>query len=414
MKILFIHQSFPGQYEHLVNALAQQGEHTLLALTINTPTQPIPPKLKLIRYKLKRGNAANVHPLAQETESKVIRAEACAEAAHKLKKQGFVPDLICAHPGWGESLFMRDIWPNSPILNYQEFYYAAEGTDCDFDPELQPESPWEAKAKVRMKNAYLQLALEASSWNVTPTNFQRSSFPNHWQKRISTIHDGIRTDLACPKENPSALKLSDGSKINPGDQLITFVNRTLEPYRGCHTFIRAIPKIQELCPNARILIVGKTEGVSYGSKCPNGEWKEQFLSEIDGQYNPASVRFCGALNYADFLNVLQLSKAHVYLTYPFVLSWSLLEAMSTGCAVIGSDTAPVQELIDHGHNGLLVNFFSPKELAESIALVLKDRALASQLGQSARKTILTRYDLSKCLPLHIGLMQLVASGSING
>lgn len=412
MKILFIHQSFPGQYLHIVHALAQQKEHTLVALSIHPPDRSLPPQLKLIRYGLSRGNAEGVHPLAQETEAKVIRAEACAKAAHKLKKQGFLPDLICAHPGWGESLFISDIWPTSPILNYQEFYYAAEGTDCDFDPELQTKSPWEAKAKVRMKNAYLLLALEASSWNVTPTAFQRSSFPNHWQQRMSTIHDGIRTDLACPNPNPATLKLEDGIEINPGDQLITFVNRTLEPYRGCHTFIRAIPLIQELCPNAKILIVGRTKGVSYGSACPNGEWKDRFLEEISGQYNPELVHFCGHLNYNSFIKALQLSQAHVYLTYPFVLSWSFLEAMSAGCAVIGSNTAPVQEVIDNGNNGLLVDFFSPSAVANNIAEILRDRSLAAHLGKAARNTVLEKYSLDKCLTQHLSLMQLVARGSL--
>ena len=412
MKILFIHQSFPGQYIHIVNSLAQDPNNTLIALSINASNQPVPTQVKLIRYTLKRGNGKDTHPLAMETESKVIRAEACAEAAYALKKQGFVPDLICAHPGWGESLFMKDIWPHSPILSYQEFYYAAEGTDCDFDPELQQDSPWEAKAKIRMKNAYLQLALEASTWNVTPTNFQRSSFSNYWQNRISTIHDGIRTDLACPNPKPSAVELPDGTLLQPNKPLITFVNRTLEPYRGCHTFIRAIPHIQDLCPDSNILIVGETEGVSYGSVCPKGEWKDRFMSEIEGNYDPSRVLFSGSLPYKSFLKVMQISQAHVYLTYPFVLSWSLLEAMSSGCAVIGSNTAPVREAIKHGHNGLLVDFFSPVDVAENVALLLKDRALATKLGKAARETVLSHFSLDKCLPHHLSLIKLVASGSL--
>ncbi|KGG27069.1 putative glycosyltransferase [Prochlorococcus sp. MIT 0702] len=409
---MFVHQSFPGQYLHLVNALAKQSEHKIVALTINPPSDCLPPGLQLVRYSLGRGNSADVHPLAMETESKVIRGEACARAAHSLKEQGFMPDLICAHPGWGESLFLSDIWPQVPILSYQEFYYKAEGSDSDFDPEFQSDAPWEIRAKVRMKNAYLQLALESSTWNVTPTAFQRSSFPVQWQQKISTIHDGIRTDLAYPNKNVAPIQLSEGRQINPTDQLITFVNRTLEPYRGCHTFIRAIPRIQQLCPHAKILIVGQTSGVSYGKVCPGGEWKDQFLAEIDGQYDPDLVLFSGSMVYEKFLRVLQLSKVHVYLTYPFVLSWSLLEAMSSGCAVVASDTLPVREVIQHGVNGLLVDFFSPNDVADYVSDLIHDRALAVQLGLAARHLVLDRYSLEKCLPRHLSLLQLVGTGSL--
>ncbi|WP_241466583.1 MULTISPECIES: glycosyltransferase [unclassified Prochlorococcus] len=395
-----------------MNALAKQSEHKIVALTINPPSDCLPPGLQLVRYSLGRGNSADVHPLAMETESKVIRGEACARAAHSLKEQGFMPDLICAHPGWGESLFLSDIWPQVPILSYQEFYYKAEGSDSDFDPEFQSDAPWEIRAKVRMKNAYLQLALESSTWNVTPTAFQRSSFPVQWQQKISTIHDGIRTDLAYPNKNVAPIQLSEGRQINPTDQLITFVNRTLEPYRGCHTFIRAIPRIQQLCPHAKILIVGQTSGVSYGKVCPGGEWKDQFLAEIDGQYDPDLVLFSGSMVYEKFLRVLQLSKVHVYLTYPFVLSWSLLEAMSSGCAVVASDTLPVREVIQHGVNGLLVDFFSPNDVADYVSDLIHDRALAVQLGLAARHLVLDRYSLEKCLPRHLSLLQLVGTGSL--
>ena len=397
-----------------MNALAKQRQHTLVALSIHPPNRPLPTNLTLVRYGLNRGNSQDIHSLAQETESKVIRGEACARAAYKLKQEGFIPDLICAHPGWGESLFMQDIWPNAAILSYQEFYYSSENSDSDFDAEFQKQSTWEDKAKVRMKNAYLQLTLESSSWNVTPTAFQRNSFPNHWKNRISTIHDGVNTYLACPNPNPEAINIPKYGIIKQGDPLITFVNRTLEPYRGCHTFIRAIPKIQLMCPEAIILIVGKTKGVSYGRNCPKGEWKDYFLTEIEGKYNPKQVVFCGDLSYDLFLKVLQLSQAHVYLTYPFVLSWSLLEAMSTGCSVIASNTAPLQDVIRHEYNGLLVDFFSPEDLAENIALILKNPSLATQLGREARKTILESYSLDSCLPRHLSLIDLVASGSMPG
>ena len=413
MNILFIHQNFPGQYRHVVRALPVSANRKLVALGVEALQEPIPDGVQAIRYGIHRGNASDVHPWALETETKVIRGEACANTAHQLRQAGFSPQLICAHPGWGESLFLREIWPEAPILHYQEFFYQSRGFDLDFDPATQGAISWQRAARGQMKNAALQLALEASSWNVCPTSFQRSTFPAHWQESISAIHDGIDTKAAKPNPSVQPLKLPDRSRLRRGEPLITFVNRSIEPYRGCHTFIRAIPELQRRCPKARIVIVGRDTGVSYGAVCPDGEWKDLFLGEIEGQYDPSRVHFTGPLPYGPFLHLLQLSQAHVYLTYPFVLSWSLLEAMSTQCPIVGSATAPVQEVIQHGHNGLLVDFFDHQALAESVAELLQKRDLAETLGRNARATILKDYSLEQCLPRHLALMELVASGALN-
>ena len=415
MRVLFVHQNFPGQYIHIVQRLAQMGQHQLIALGINKLdfNRPLPTSLQHFRYPLDRGNTDGIHPLVKETETKVIRAEGCARAAQQMKDQGFIPDLICAHPGWGEALFLKAIWPDSPLLCYQEFFYNAYGFDSNFDPEFDRDWTWQAQARLNMKNAYLHLTLEQADWNVSPTHFQASSFPNHWQQRISVIHDGVDIERAVPRPNPPPMKLPDGTELHKGDPIITFVNRHLEPYRGCHTFLRAIPELQQHCPDARIVIVGDPKGVSYGAACSEGEWKDRFLAEIDGRYDPSRVHFTGTLPYAQFLPLLQLSACHVYLTYPFVLSWSLLEAMACGCAVVGSDTAPVREAITHGMNGLLVDFFSPGDLAAAVAELLQDRERAEAFGVEARRTVERTYDLNVCVQRQLALMDLVASGSIN-
>ncbi len=413
MRILFIHQNFPGQYRYILRALEASTSAQLVGLGVEAPQEPLPKNVRALRYGIQRSNTPGIHPWVLETETKVIRGEACAAAAHELAKQGYAPSLICAHPGWGESLFLREIWPEAPILHYQEFYYQSLGFDLDFDPATQGANSWQKAARGQMKNAALQLALEASSWNVCPTSFQRSTFPAHWQESISVIHDGIDTNAAKPNPSVQALTLPDGIKLRRGEPIITFVNRSIEPYRGCQTLIRAIPELQRRCPRARIVIVGRETGVSYGALCPEGEWKDLFLREIEGTYDPSRVHFTGQLPYADFLQLLQLSQAHVYLTYPFVLSWSLLEAMSTQCAVVGSATAPVQEVVRHGHNGLLVDFFDHQALAESVAELLANRDLAETLGSNARVTILKDYSLEKCVPRHLALMELVASGALN-
>lgn len=414
MKILFVHQGFPGQYIHVLRHLAAARQHTLVGIGMVPRPDGLPEEVTYLRYGVQRGNGKDVHPLALETESKLIRAEGCARVAHQLREKGFVPQLICCHPGWGEGLFLKDIWPEAGLLTYQEFFYNPQGFDYDFDPEFKESSKeaWPALAKLRMKTANQLLHLQASDWCVTATEFQRSSFPSIWQPRISVIHEGVDTQRVAPDPEVAPLNLRDGTSIRRGEPIVTFVNRRIEPYRGCHTFLRSLPMLQQLHPEARVVIVGEEQGVSYGADAPGGSWKTIFLKEVEGQIDPSRVHFTGPLPYDAFLQLLKISAVHVYLTYPFVLSWSLLEAMSSACAVVGSATPPVQEVVEDGVNGLLVDFFSPGDLAKAIADLLRDRERAARLGQAAREMVLSRYRLDQCIGQQLALMQLVAGGSL--
>ena len=414
MKILFIHQNFPGQYLHILRRLSRLGGHQVIGLGLcKVSPGSIPSDVRYFQYQLSQGNGQGVHHLAREMESKVIRAEGVARAASRLSDQGFDPDLICVHPGWGEAMFLRTVWPDVPVLCYQEFFYREHGFDANFDPEFLGERcDWDYSARIIMKNAYLQVTLDQAAWNISPTHFQASSFPEHWHRKISVIHDGVDLQQARPNPSPAPLQLPDGTVLEKGQPIVTFVNRCLEPYRGCHTFIRAIPELQRQHPEARIVVVGRTKGVSYGAVCPDGEWGDRFLAEIKGQYDPSRVHFTGTLPYEQFIPLLQLSACHVYLTYPFVLSWSLLEAMGCGCAVVGSDTAPVREVIRHGQNGVLVNFFSPTDLAAAVVEILNDPERAAAFGVAARETVERTYELNACVTRQLALMDLVASRSI--
>ncbi len=413
MRILFVHQNFPGQYIHILRALAAQGGHQLVGMKLVSPGETLPKMagVQVVGYSLGRGSSDQVHPWVGDLEAKVIRGEACAAALAQLLAKGFRPDLICAHAGWGECLFFKDLLPEVPLLTYQEFFYRARGLDLDFDPEFQAELSWRDCARSRLKTANPLLNLISSDWCVTPTHFQQQTYPERWRGQISVIHDGI--DLAAIQRAASTqeLALPDGTLLKAGEPTVTFVNRRLEPCRGCHTFLRAVPEILTSHPEARIVIVGRTTGVSYGVPSPDGEWKDVLLREIEGRYDPSRLHFTGPIPHGSFVQLLRLSAVHVYLTYPFVLSWSLLEALASGCAVVGSATAPVQEVIRHGVNGLLVDFFSPGDLAVAVGELLASPERRRALGAAAAAGA-AAYGLDRCVPRHLALMEMVASRSL--
>ena len=403
MNILFVHQNFPGQFKHLAPYLKRAG-HEVKALGLGGAGLP---EVPLLRYALRRGPGTDTHPLASDFEAKVIRGEACALAAAQLRSQGLHPDLIISNPGWGESLFLRDIWPAARQLALLEFHYSATGLDVGFDPEFGGNT-LASDARVRCKNASRLLVLDDMDWGLCPTEFQRSTIPAVYQPRTSVIFDGIDTAQVCP--DASASLVVDGRTLRAGDEIITFVNRNLEPYRGYHRFMRALPDILRRRPKALVVIVGG-DGVSYGASAPAGtSWKQLYLDEVRDQLDMSRVIYTGRMAYGDYLRLLQVSACHVYLTYPFVLGWSCVEALASGALVVGSQTAPVQEVIQHGVNGLLVDFFDTQALADQVVDVLDKPQQHTALRQAARVQAVQRYDLANvCLPQQLQLLQRVAA-----
>ena len=400
MKILFIHQNFPGQFKHLAPALAKSG-HDVAALCMRDIQARILEGVTIYRYKLNRGNSKNTHPWLIDYESKIIRGEACMRAAISLRDQGYAPDIVICHPGWGESLFIKEVWPSTRLKIYCEFFYHSTGFDVGFDPEFQSKNIEDA-ARVTLKNANTLLHFESASAALCPTEWQAGTFPEYFRNKISVIHDGIDTELLKPGSS-AYLKLSSGHIIKQTDEVVTYVNRNLEPYRGIHIFIRSLPEILKKKPNCQVVIVGKESGSGYGviSK-DNRSWKATYMEEISDQLTREDlnrVHFLGPVEYETLLRVYQISSVHVYLTYPFVLSWSLLEAMSSGCCVVASSTGPVKDAISDGVNGRLIDFFDHNELSSQVVNLLGDDAQRSEFSRCARETISDRYDLrSVCLP----------------
>ncbi|MFD1508975.1 glycosyltransferase [Lacimonas salitolerans] len=411
MDILFIHQNFPGQYKHLAPALAKAG-HRCIALTLRVKEATTWNGVRVIPYAVKRGSGQNVHPWVVDFETKVVRAEACFAAARQLREQGFTPDIIVAHPGWGESMFLRDVWPSARIGLYQELYHRATWPHLNFDPEFEKGDPDAGLLRIRLKNLNNLVHLPVGDMGISPTEFQANTFPSPYREKISVIHDGIHTDQVVPNAD-AVLELPDGSKVTRNDEVITFVNRNLEPYRGYHIFMRALPQLLKERPNAQVLIVGGDE-VSYGSSPPKGQtWKQIFIDEVRGKIstpNWSRVHFLGRIPYDQFLSLLQVSRVHVYLTYPFVLSWSLFEAMSVGAAIVASDTGPLHEAITPGKTGDLVDFFDGDALVAQVSALLDDPERRAAYGGAARDFVRSNYDLSTiCLPRQMDWINRLAA-----
>ncbi len=407
--ILFVHQNFPGQYKHLAPALAKM--ENIDAYSISKEDKSLP-NIKHYKYKINKGNTPGVNTLTVEFETKMIRAKAVADLCLEMKKEGIIPDVILSHPGWGESFLLKEVWPDAKFLNYFEFYYNTKDSDIDFDlKETQrPNYDFDLITKLRARNAPFLSAFLQSDSMITPTEFQKSTAPEIFKDRISVVHEGIDTKQIKP--NPDAnlrFKNETNGKvenITKKDKVITFVNRNLEPYRGYHIFMRSLPEIIKKNPDAYILIVGGDQ-VSYGATPKEGSYKDIYYNEIKDKIpKDNKIRFCGVVPYNIYLNLIGISSVHVYLTYPFVLSWSMLEAMSMETLIIGSKTKPVEEIIKDKKNGLLVDFFDHKGLASKVNEVLSNPDQYSSIKKEARKTIIDNYDLeSICLPKQIEIFK---------
>lgn len=420
MKILLIHQNFPAQFKHLAPELVRRG-HDVVALTMRGGEPWSWQGVKVRPYAAGRGSTAGIHPWVSDLETKVIRGEACVRAAVALKQEGFTPDVVLAHPGWGESLFVKEVWPNARLAIYCEFFYHTTGADTGFDPEF-PVDPLHNACRLQLKNVNALLHMRQACAGVAPTHWQASTFPEEFRSRITVVHDGIDTVQLAPRADARlGLKTKAGQDLSltRADEIVTFVNRNLEPYRGYHVFMRGLPDLLRRRPNARVVLVGG-DGVSYGAAPPSTKavdgkasaprsWRQIFQDEVRDQISPqdwSRVHFVGNLPYPEFISLLQISSVHVYLTYPFVLSWSLMEAMSLGCAIVASDTPPVREMLRHQETGLLVDFFDHAALVEQVCTLLDNPTLRQRLGQAARAHVVAHHDLrSQCLPRQLAWVE---------
>jgi len=410
MKILLIHQNFPGQYKHLAPVLVSKG-HQVVALTPKVEKPVNWNGVQVVPYKITGRSTPGVHAWLGDFETKLLRGEACYNGALALKEQGFEPDIIMAHHGWGESLFLKDVWPKARMGLYCELYHLSEHPFLNFDPEFPTKAPGRDALRIRLKNLNNRLHSEVMDAGISPTHFQADTFPPLYRDRITVSHDGVNTEIVVP--NPDArLEVTDRKILTRDDEVITFINRNLEPYRGYHIFMRALPDILKRRPDAQVVMLGGDE-VSYGARAPKGQtWKQIFIDEVKDQISEEDwkrVHYLGRVPYDRFLSMMQVSRAHVYLTYPFVLSWSLLESMAVEAAILASDTAPVKEMLREDETGWMVDFFDREALVDRLCDLLDQPETRARLGKAAREFVKEKYDLrSVCLPRQLEWVQTLA------
>ena len=395
MKILFLHPNFPAQFRHLARSFGQNKQNTVVYAT-NRADGSIAGVNKVV-YQKSRAVHPETHHYVRPLESAVLEAQAVYRVAQKLKDQGFYPNVVYGHSGWGPTLFMKDIFPQATLLCYFEWFYRAYGSDASFDPS----DPLNAddEARIRIKNAPILLDLATCDRGLTPTHWQRSQFPQEFHSKIKVHHDGIDTSYFKPVPNARLFLPRINLDLSQAKEIVTYVARGMEPYRGFPQLIETISLLQKKRPQCHFVIVGKNR-VAYGKTLPDGKTYQEVMLE-KFPLDLSRVHFTDLLPYDEYLQVLQASSVHIYLTRPFVLSWSMLEALATGCLIVASDTAPVTEVIEDNVNGLLVNFFNTEQICDRVIEALDNPQQMAAIRDRARETILQNYDLAKLLPQHL-------------
>ena len=387
-RILFVHQNFPGQFPHIARAALARG-HKLAA--IGGPSAKGQPGIDVRRWSFSRGSTQGIFDPATRAEADLIRAYAAADAAAGLKADGFVPDLIVGHPGWGETLQLNEVFPGVPQILFAEYYYRSHGADVGFDPEFETMT-LESAMRVNAKNIGLSMAYGQADLIVVPTPFQASGFPPAFQPHMRVVHEGVDISQASRKAKPR-LKMPNGAVLDGSKPVITFINRNFERLRGFHIFMRALPAFLERCPEAHVVMIGSDSPGGYGGKLEAGQtWRTKMLAEVGDRLDPSRVHFTGPLAHGDMISALSMSWGHVYYTYPFVLSWSLVEAMACECLILGSDTEPVRDAITSGVNGILNDFFDVDALTNAMVEACEQPERFNALRKAARVRALETYD----------------------
>lgn len=425
MKALFIHQNFPAQYLHLARYLQAHGHEVVgLGEADNIKRRGTIKGVTTAGYPKPQGAGKSTHFYLRAAEAAVRRGQAAARALLALQKKGFEPDVICVHPGWGEGLFVKSVYPSVPLVMFCEFYFQPGEADIGFDPEFPVKE--DSRFNIYTRNAQQDLSLPRADHLVCPSRWQASRYPECFRRDIRILHEGVNTVFMCPDPDDSLtlwphpdpghnyVVPKGGEGIAPDaapitltrrDKVITYVARNLEPYRGFHVLMRALPELQRRHPDAHIVLAGG-DGVSYGQHLPTGyTYKKRFLNEVRDSIDLTRVHFLGLVPYETLRTIFRISSAHVYLTYPFVLSWSATESMACEGLLIASDTEPVREVVTHGKDGILVDFFDRDALVNAVSDALDRPQEYLGIRKAARERILADFNVTECVARQAAFLQ---------
>ena len=401
MHVLFVHRNFPAQFGHVARHLIHQRGWRCTFVS-ETPAGDVD-GIRKIHYKPQGGATKATHYCSRTFENGVWHAAGVYESVRALRDE-LAPDLIVGHSGFGSTLFLPELWPGVPVINYFEYFYRPHGSDLDFRPEWP--APPESFLRSRARNAMILLDLEYCTAGYSPTRWQHSLLPAAYAHKTRVLHDGI--DTAIWHRRPDVVRGVGSTVLPPATRLVTYVSRGFESMRGFDIFMRTAKRIYTAYPDVRFIVVG-SDRVCYGGDLAHIKektFREHVLNQDD--YDLDKFIFPGRLPPHELAALLSASDLHIYLTVPFVLSWSMLNAMACGAVVLGSRTAPVEEFITEGRTGRLADFCDVDGLAAAALDVLRDPAAYRPLGDAAAELIRQHYSVDVLLPELVRFYEFIA------
>jgi glycosyltransferase involved in cell wall biosynthesis len=385
--ILFVHPNFPAQFKHIIPALVADGGYQLAYISRKRSIKN-GDGILFEQYDFERQTHSGVHRYLQYTQEAIREAREVSICATNLVNKGYVPDIIIGHTAWGGLLFMKDIFPKAKVIAYCELYFSEK-----FDHLTNPEDKVsnDRKAFLRCRNFHPLMQMESMDVGITPTKYQLQSHPPMLQNKMVTVHEGVDTSVCTPDSAAQFPVTDTGISLSKKDTVITYVSRGFEPARGFFQYMEALELLCEELSDAHFLMVGGDKSF-YSGHPGEQSYRQQALERYNIDHE--RVHFTGRLIHEGFRKVLQISSAHVYLTRPLFLSWSVVEAMSMAAPIVASNEALVREFMTDGENALLVDQFKPREIADAVKKLVNNPQLSERLGQNARRKIVDHYDIS--------------------